>query len=47
MALGLASAFVLASPVLVMAGLAGGIAGGMAGHWAGGELLVRALMARS
>ncbi|MCO1619183.1 hypothetical protein [Pseudomonas putida] len=37
-ALGLASAFVLASPVLVMAGLAGGIAGGMAGHWAGGEL---------
>ncbi|WP_371105799.1 PAAR domain-containing protein [Pseudomonas sp. NBRC 111144] len=38
MALGLASAFVLASPVLVMAGLAGGIAGGMAGHWAGGEL---------
>jgi len=32
------SAFVLASPVLVMAGLAGGIAGGMAGHWAGGEL---------
>ncbi|GLO53108.1 hypothetical protein PPUN110474_45090 [Pseudomonas putida] len=38
MASGLASAFVLASPVLVMAGLAGGIAGGMAGHWAGGEL---------
>lgn len=38
MALGLASAFVLASPVLVMAGLVGGIAGGMAGHWAGGEL---------
>ena len=34
MALGLASAFALASPVLVMAGLAGGIAG----HWAGGEL---------
>ncbi|GLO11226.1 hypothetical protein PPUJ20005_51950 [Pseudomonas putida] len=38
MALGLASAFVLASPVLVVAGVAGGIAGGMAGHWAGGEL---------
>lgn len=38
MALGLASAFVLASPVLVVAGLVGGIAGGMAGHWAGGEL---------
>ncbi|ANY86661.1 hypothetical protein [Pseudomonas putida] len=38
MALGLASAFVLASPVLVVAGLAGGIAGGMAGHWVGGEL---------
>ncbi|MBA6118963.1 MULTISPECIES: PAAR domain-containing protein [Pseudomonas] len=37
MALGLASAFVLASPVLVMAGLVGGVAGGMAGHWAGGE----------
>ncbi|WP_309475492.1 PAAR domain-containing protein [Pseudomonas putida] len=38
MALGLASAFVLASPVLVVAGVAGGIAGGMAGHWASGEL---------
>ncbi|MGJ7549082.1 PAAR domain-containing protein [Pseudomonas alloputida] len=38
MALGLASAFVLASPVIVIAGLVGGIAGGMAGHWAGGEL---------
>ncbi len=38
MALGLASAFVLASPMLVVAGLVGGIAGGMAGHWAGGEL---------
>lgn len=38
MAIGLASAFVLASPVLVVAGLVGGIAGGMAGHWAGGEL---------
>lgn len=38
MGLGLASAFVLASPVLVVAGLVGGVAGGMAGHWAGGEL---------
>ena len=38
MGVGLASAFVLASPVLVVAGLVGGIAGGMAGHWAGGEL---------
>lgn len=38
MALGLASAFVLASPILVVAGLVGGIAGGMAGHWAGGEM---------
>ncbi|MNJ38041.1 putative deoxyribonuclease RhsA [compost metagenome] len=38
MAVGLASAFVLASPVLVVAGLVGGIAGGMGGHWAGGEL---------
>jgi uncharacterized Zn-binding protein involved in type VI secretion len=36
--LGLASAFVLASPVIVMAGLVGGIAGGLGGHWAGGEL---------
>jgi uncharacterized Zn-binding protein involved in type VI secretion len=35
---GLASAFVLASPVIVIAGLAGGIAGGLAGNWAGGEL---------
>ncbi|WP_263228055.1 PAAR domain-containing protein [Pseudomonas alabamensis] len=38
MGLGLASAFVLASPILVIAGMAGGIAGGMAGHWAGGEI---------
>lgn len=36
--LGLASAFVLASPVIVVAGFAGGIAGGMAGNWAGGQL---------
>ncbi|KAA0994808.1 type IV secretion protein Rhs [Pseudomonas sp. ANT_J12] len=35
---GLASAFVLASPVIVIAGLVGGIAGGLAGNWAGGEL---------
>ena len=35
---GLGSAFVLASPVIVIAGLAGGIAGGLAGYWAGGEL---------
>lgn len=35
---GLASAFVLASPVLVIAGFAGGVAGGLAGNWAGGEL---------
>ena len=38
MAIGLASALVLASPILVAAGMVGGIAGGMAGHWAGGEL---------
>lgn len=38
MGLGLASAFVLASPILVIAGIAGGIAGGMAGQWAGGEI---------
>ncbi len=38
MATGLASALVLASPILVVAGMAGGIVGGMAGHWAGGEL---------
>ncbi|MFK3940348.1 PAAR domain-containing protein [Pseudomonas monteilii] len=38
MGLGLASAFVLASPILVIAGMAGGIAGGMAGHWVGGEI---------
>lgn len=35
---GLASAFVLASPVVVVAGLVGAVAGGLAGHWAGGEL---------
>jgi uncharacterized Zn-binding protein involved in type VI secretion len=35
---GLASAFVLASPVIVIAGFAGGVAGGFAGNWAGGEL---------
>ncbi|QHG65307.1 PAAR domain-containing protein [Pseudomonas putida] len=38
MALGIASALVFASPILVFAGLVGGVAGGMAGHWAGGEL---------
>lgn len=38
MGLGLASAFVLASPVIVIAGLAGGIAGGLGGNWAGGKL---------
>ncbi|AHG43349.1 type IV secretion protein Rhs [Pseudomonas syringae CC1557] len=37
-ALGLASAFVLASPVIVIAGLVGGIAGGLGGNWAGGKL---------
>jgi uncharacterized Zn-binding protein involved in type VI secretion len=36
--LGLASAFVLASPVIVVAGLVGGIAGGLGGNWAGGKL---------
>nr|WP_245229339.1 PAAR domain-containing protein [Pseudomonas sp. PvP025] len=36
--LGLASAFVLASPVIVIAGLVGGIAGGLGGNWAGGKL---------
>lgn len=35
---GLGSAFVLASPVVVVAGLVGAVAGGLAGHWAGGEL---------
>jgi len=35
---GLASAFVLASPVVVVAGLVGAVAGGLAGNWAGGEL---------
>lgn len=35
---GLASAFVLASPVVVIAGLVGGIAGGLGGNWAGGKL---------
>jgi uncharacterized Zn-binding protein involved in type VI secretion len=38
MGLGLASAFVLASPVIVIAGLVGGIAGGLGGNWAGGKL---------
>lgn len=35
---GLASAFVLASPMIVIAGFTGGVAGGFAGNWAGGEL---------
>jgi uncharacterized Zn-binding protein involved in type VI secretion len=35
---GLASAFVLASPVIVVAGLVGGVAGGLGGNWAGGKL---------
>lgn len=35
---GLASAFVLASPVVVIAGLVGGVAGGLGGNWAGGKL---------
>lgn len=35
---GLASAFVLASPVVVIAGFAGAVAGGFAGSWTGGEL---------
>ena len=35
---GLGSALVLASPIVVAAGLVGGIAGGAAGHWAGGKL---------
>ena len=35
---GLGSAFVLASPVIVIAGLVGGIAGGLGGNWAGGKL---------
>ncbi|MGZ9708608.1 PAAR domain-containing protein [Pseudomonas sp. GNP013] len=35
---GLGSAFVLASPVVVIAGLVGGIAGGLGGNWAGGKL---------
>ena len=38
LAVGLGSAFVLASPILVMAGLVGGVAGGAAGNWAGGKL---------
>ena len=36
--IGLASAFVLASPVIVVAGFAGGIVGGLGGNWAGGKL---------
>lgn len=35
---GLGSAFVLASPIVVIAGLVGGIAGGLGGNWAGGKL---------
>ncbi|BBN63147.1 MULTISPECIES: PAAR domain-containing protein [Pseudomonas] len=35
---GLASAFVLASPVIVIAGLVGGIAGGTVGGWGGAKL---------
>ncbi|NWC93005.1 MULTISPECIES: PAAR domain-containing protein [unclassified Pseudomonas] len=38
MVVGLGSAFVLASPVIVIAGLVGGIAGGLGGNWAGGKL---------
>lgn len=38
MGLGLAAAFVLASPVVVIAGLVGGIAGGLGGDWLGGRL---------
>ncbi|OUM05743.1 type IV secretion protein Rhs [Pseudomonas syringae] len=36
--IGLASAFVLASPAVVIAGFVGGIAGGTIGNWAGGKL---------
>ncbi|WP_122521216.1 PAAR domain-containing protein [Pseudomonas viridiflava] len=36
--IGLASAFVLASPAVVIAGFVGGIAGGTTGNWAGGKL---------
>ena len=35
---GLGSAFVLASPVIVIAGLVGGVVGGLGGNWAGGKL---------
>ncbi|EPM61123.1 Rhs family protein [Pseudomonas syringae pv. actinidiae ICMP 19071] len=36
--IGLASAFVLASPVIVIAGFVAGITGGTVGNWAGGKL---------
>jgi uncharacterized Zn-binding protein involved in type VI secretion len=35
---GLGSAFVLVSPVIVIAGLVGGVVGGLGGNWAGGKL---------
>lgn len=35
---GIASAFVLASPAVVALGLIGGLGGGAGGHWLGGEL---------